>query len=204
MDIPMNADVSCTDGSCGKSIMVIYNPTTQEITHIVMKEKHHPYTERLVSEKLIESTTPDSIQLSCSKDELGKMDEFIEHEFVRTERSYKRYTPSLVMMWPYAYPSDDYYIDIKHERIPTGELAIQRGEQVQALDGRVGTVDEFLIDPDNGHATHIILREGHLWGEKDVSIPLTQVDHISDGTVYLALDKSSIEALPAIPIKRWF
>jgi hypothetical protein len=45
------------------------------------------------------------------------------------------------------------------------------------------------------------MREGHLWGQKDVSIPVSQIDHYQDNTVYLKLDKQSIEALPGIPIR---
>jgi hypothetical protein len=47
-----------------------------------------------------------------------------------------------------------------------------------------------------------MLREGHLWGQKDVTIPVNQIDHYLENTVYLKLDKHEIEALPAIPIRR--
>jgi sporulation protein YlmC with PRC-barrel domain len=73
---------------------------------------------------------------------------------------------------------------------------------VEATDGHAGRVDEFLVDPANGHITHLVLREGHLWGQKDVTIPVAQIDRIEDGAVYLKLDKESIGALPAIPIRR--
>jgi sporulation protein YlmC with PRC-barrel domain len=66
----------------------------------------------------------------------------------------------------------------------------------------VGRVDEFLVDPRNEHITHLIMREGHLWGQKDVSIPLSAIGHIEEDTVHLKLSKSEIEALPAIPIRR--
>jgi len=52
------------------------------------------------------------------------------------------------------------------------------------------------------HITHLVLREGHLWGEKDVTIPVSQIDHIEEGTVHLKLSKPDIEALPAIPVRR--
>ena len=46
------------------------------------------------------------------------------------------------------------------------------GASVEATDGQVGRVQEFVIDPQNNRVTHLVLHEGHLWGKKDVTIPL--------------------------------
>jgi hypothetical protein len=67
----------------------------------------------------------------------------------------------------------------------------------------VGRVDEFLIDPENDHITHLVMREGHLWGQKDVTIPISEIDRIEGDSVYLKLSKDEVEALPAIPMHRW-
>jgi sporulation protein YlmC with PRC-barrel domain len=63
-------------------------------------------------------------------------------------------------------------------------------------------VDEFLVDPGSGQITHLALREGHLWGRRDVTIPVSAIDRIEDDIVYLKLDKAAIAALPAIPVRR--
>jgi sporulation protein YlmC with PRC-barrel domain len=73
---------------------------------------------------------------------------------------------------------------------------------VEATDGHVGQVDEFLVDPTNEHITHLVLREGHLWGQKDVTIPVSQIDRIEQDVVYLKLDKHGIEKLPSVPVRR--
>ncbi len=203
MDIPIGATVSCIEGNCGESTVVILDPTSKKITHVVVKSNDFPHVDRLVPIDIIQDSTPDSILLDCTKEKLARMDEFSEHNFIRTERPYDGYRSNVTMLWPDVHPINIGYIDIKSEHIPPGELAIRRGEKVQATDGRVGVVDEFLIVPANGHATHIILQEGHLWGKKDVAIPISQVDHISESTVYLDLDKASIASLPTIPVKRW-
>jgi hypothetical protein len=41
-----------------------------------------------------------------------------------------------------------------------------------------------------------------LWGQKDVTIPVSEIERIKEDHVYLKLDKRSIEALPAIPKRR--
>ena len=65
-------------------------------------------------------------------------------------------------------------------------------------------VDEFLVDLADGHITHLVLREGHLWGQKDVTIPVSEIQRIEKDTVYLRLDKHDVEKLPGIPVKRWY
>ena len=66
----------------------------------------------------------------------------------------------------------------------------------------MGWVDEFLVDPEDGYITHLILREGHLWGQKDVTIPVSEIERIEENTVYLKLNKRDVGKLPAIPIRR--
>jgi hypothetical protein len=89
---------------------------------------------------------------------------------------------------------------IEHKRPPKGQPTIKRGSRVEATDGHVGKVDDLLVDPLGEHTPHLVLREGHLWGEKDVTIPVSEIDHIEENTVYLKLDKCSIEALPAVSV----
>jgi hypothetical protein len=46
------------------------------------------------------------------------------------------------------------------------------------------------------------MREGHLWGKKEVTIPVSAVDFADADTVYLKLDKKDVKALPAVSVKR--
>lgn len=199
MDIPINAEVYCADGLCGYSIYIILNPVTERVTHLVVKEKQFPHTERMVPVDLVMETTPNRIQLRCTERELTEMDPFIETEFIQTEMPEYESAPYPYQIWPYVTSET---IPLEHERIPAGELAVHRGTQVEATDGHVGRVDEFLVDPTNEHITHLVLREGHLWGQKDVTIPISQIERIEEETVYLKLDKHSLEALPTIPVHR--
>jgi uncharacterized membrane protein len=80
------------------------------------------------------------------------------------------------------------------------EIAI--GYKVEALDGYAGTVGELVLDPDGGEVTHFSLKEGHLWGQREVTLPLSTVDRVAGDTVYLKLDKQAIGQLPAIPVRR--
>jgi len=50
--------------------------------------------------------------------------------------------------------------------------------------------------------THLVLREGHLWGQKDVAIPVSEIERIGRETVHLKLDKRRVAALPALRLSR--
>ena len=202
MDIPVKAEVTCVDGVCGQSTYVIMNPITRQVTHLVVKEDRMPHTERLVPVDLVANTTHDLIQLRCTTDEVASLDPFTETEYVVERIPDVEYLEETYLVWPYHIPEIRTSIPITHQRIPHGELAVRRGARVEATDGHVGRVDEFLVDPVDTHITHLVLREGHLWGQKDVTIPVSHIDRIEEDTVYLKLDKHSIEALPAIPIRR--
>jgi sporulation protein YlmC with PRC-barrel domain len=89
---------------------------------------------------------------------------------------------------------------VKREAIPPGEVAVRRGARVEATDGHVGHLDEFLVDPATERVTHLVLREGHLWGQRDVTIPVSEIDRLEENTVHLKLDKEKIEGLAGVPI----
>jgi sporulation protein YlmC with PRC-barrel domain len=84
---------------------------------------------------------------------------------------------------------------IVQDVIPLGEADVDRGEPVHALDGEIGRVQGLLVDPDGHRVTHVLLQEGHLWGRKKVSIPVSAVTGVQNG-IWLSLTKKQVEDLP--------
>nr|WP_255603834.1 PRC-barrel domain-containing protein [Oscillochloris sp. ZM17-4] len=77
---------------------------------------------------------------------------------------------------------------------------MRRGDVVAATDGRVGRIEGFVVDPQGEQISHLLLREGHLWGTKDVSIPVASIKDIQAGVVHLKLRKDEVAALPTITV----
>lgn len=192
MDIPLNVKVSCLDGPCGHTTTLIIMPTNGEITHVVVGDGSYPETGYLVPIDRIAKSTPETMHLNCSLAELSKLPLFNHVEFVPSGLSGS-------MLWPHATPATG-FIMIEKENIPINELAVRRGASVEATDGHVGRVDEFLINPIDNTISHLVLRKNHLWDQKNITIPISQIDRFEENSVWLKLDKRSIEALPAIPI----
>ncbi len=210
MEIPLNAQVECTDGVCGRSVYVLINPVIDQVTDLVVRE-NSSHTEYIVPVDVVSKTIADTIQLRCSKEELEKMDPFIKTTFIEEkipDRNFGYggggYGMGFSYIKPYVTPDKTVQVPTEHQEIPPGELAVRRGTRVKATDGYVGHVDEFVVNPENCHITHLVMREGHLWGQKDVIIPLSAMGETREDTVFLKLDKHQIESLPTFPLhRRW-
>jgi uncharacterized protein YrrD len=202
MDIPINAKVFCQDEPCGHTQAVILNPVSDVVTHIVVKESKAPHTQRLVPIDMIDASLTDKVHLKCGETELNDLPVFFDVEYIQADVPHYMQAFDMYYLEPVVVPEKKMAVE-KHFHIPRNELAVNRGTSVYSADGYIiGKVDEFLIDQDGGHVTHLILREGHLWGQKDVFIPVGDIDKVKESRVRLKLDKDKIEKLPVIPIKR--
>jgi sporulation protein YlmC with PRC-barrel domain len=208
MEIPLNAQVECTDGVCGLSLAVIINPVIEQVTHLVVKGASSSDKEYIVPLYLVSAVLVDTIQLRCNKAELEKMDPFVRTAFIQVKvPNLVGYSGGLYGMGgpyylPYVKSETTVYEPVRSEQIPPGELTVRRGTRVKATDGYIGHVDEFVVNPENGRITHLVMREGHLWGKKDVIIPLSAMEKTDEETVFLNLDKRQVESLPTFPIHR--
>jgi sporulation protein YlmC with PRC-barrel domain len=207
MDIPLNVVVLCADGPGGRSSTIILNPISMEITHVVVKDNQEEY---LVPLDLITESTPTHIQLRCLVDELVTLERFVRMQFLGPEEIdlqgdlRRTAVESDANYWPYN-SLENGYVEMfgQVEQIPHHELAIHRGSHVEAANGPIGQVDEFIVNPTNNHITHLILRRGHLWGKKDITISVKEIDYIEQDSVHLKLNKDEVKALPTVAVRRY-
>ena len=199
MDLPIGAEVKCSGKLCGHISDLILNPVTDTVTHIVVRSVEAHHQEYVLPVRDIVDASVNCIHLPFSAEQFENMQHFIETDFLKVELP--TYLTGSYRVLPFVVPETK-VVTKEHEHIPPGELAIHRGAQVNALDQRVGQVNEFLVDPGTGKITHLILREGHLWGKKDVVIPLGLIDRIDGDAVYLKATKSALDKLPDIPVHR--
>ena len=206
MEIPLKAQVECTDGICGRSEYVLINPLTDQVTNLVVRETASPNTEYVVPVELVSATIADTIQLRCSKAKLEKMGKFVKTTYVEEKMPMMSpgYGGGLGTYYYMPFVTAEMTVQVPEEQlqIPPGELGMTRGTRVEATDGYIGHVDEFVVNPKNNRITHLVMREGHLWGQKDVIIPLSAMGETRADTVFLKLNKHQIESLPTFPVQR--
>jgi sporulation protein YlmC with PRC-barrel domain len=188
----IGANVSCTDGACGEVSRLIVDPAADTVTHLVVEPKHRRGHGRLIPVSLADTSTG-QIRLRCTRAEFEKLDS--AEETVRlpgdnpTTTFVGGYDPALTT-GRRRYVTED--------SVPLGEVEVLPGESVHATDGYIGQVRGFVIDPAS-QVTHVLLREGHPWGRKEVAIPVSAVTPVDD-EIQLSITKQQVQDLPPADI----
>jgi uncharacterized protein YrrD len=201
-EFKIGAHVDATDGRCGHLDRVVFDPVADVLTHLVVQPGHHDERARLVPVDLVASVEADLIRLNCTKERFEQLDYAEDIQFLPADTTAHGYGSSAAA-WPYyglglplGHHRDPMFID----RVPLGDVEIRRGDPVHARDGLIGAVQGLVIDPADHHVTHVILQEGHLWGRKQVAIPIGAAQR-TDEEIQVDLTKDEIEALPPVDLR---
>jgi uncharacterized protein YrrD len=203
MEIPISAKVSCAAGECGDVACLLVNPATKQVTHVVVKERGFLGQERIVPIEFVEESFPDKISLHLAPENLRHMENFNEIEYVSGKGTFDGQLVEQYFSQPFVIPDYDaedehYYTHV--ENIPPGELAIHTGAEVYAHDGLIGKVDGFLISAVDDKISHLVMREGHLWGRRHITIPVTAIERIDPDGIHLTLNKAAVGKQPSAPV----
>jgi sporulation protein YlmC with PRC-barrel domain len=205
----IGAEASCTDGACGAVSRVVVDPVARAVTHLVVEPSHRQGLGRLVPLDLVD-VTGGQVRLSCTMAEFSRLDPAEETQFVPGTSGYAAYGPAQVLAWPYyglggmgtggiGTAGGNVSQTVTYDTVPLGEVVVRRGEHVHATDGDIGHVKGLVIDPRSRHVTHVLLQEGHLWGRKEVAIPIGAVARVDDG-VRLRIARQDVQDLPPVDI----
>jgi len=195
----IGAGASCTDGPCGTLSRVVIDPVARELTHLIVGPKHPPHAARLVPIGLVASTA-DGIQLNCTLAEFSVLNPAEQTQFLEGTTEYPAYGPEQAVFWPHYGYRGTRGTEVTIDAIPPDELEVRRGDHVHATDGEIGRVQGLVIEPDSHHVTHVLLQEGHPWGRKEVTIPVSAVTKVDDH-IELNLTKQQVADLPPVDIE---
>lgn len=213
----IGATVSCIDGDCGEIRRVIVDPDADAVTHIVVEREHREAEGRLVPLGIVDATSG-AVRLRCTMAEFETLDRAEQTQFIEGTGGYAGYGPGQVRYLPYIGAGGGMGLGmaggmamgealgdsipprtIIRDTVPLGEVEIRRDEPVRATDGDIGKVQGLVIDPGSRRITHVLLQQGHLWGRKDVAIPISAVASTSDG-IQLTISKQDVQDLPPVDI----
>jgi sporulation protein YlmC with PRC-barrel domain len=201
----------------GELADVVIDPTTRSVTHLVVAPDSRLgiFGSRLIPIELASADEgTEEILLDRAIDDVRKLEPVEEVAYLRVG-SFPVEDPdwdmgvSDALALPYYglgepalsnYASD---VEITYDRIPKDEVEIRRSSLVTSSDEHdLGRVEAFILD-DGDHVTHLVLEHGHLWGRKDVTIPIGAVSKIETDRVTVGLTKDEVGELPAVHVKRW-
>jgi sporulation protein YlmC with PRC-barrel domain len=217
MRLELGKPIRCSDGAFGELADVIVDPTTKRVTHLVARPHKLDGVSRLVPIELADAGNEgdEGVTLSCTIDAATKLDSVQEQAYLRLGQvpvSDPDWDVGVqdVLAMPYyggefgAYAGDLDSYGVAYDRVPKGEVEIRRTSTVSSSDGEfLGEVDGFIVDTDE-HITHFVLEKGHLWGKREVTIPIGAVAKVETDTVTLQLSKQEVGELPSVRVHRWF
>jgi sporulation protein YlmC with PRC-barrel domain len=214
MQLRLGTHVRCAGEVVGQVGDVVIDPVARRLTHVVVET--HSNEARLVPARLVHDGEADGreLVLSCTKtefDELGsilefsyvQLDEFPESDGrsdvgVETVISMPLYGAEEFGDYPGEYGSS---IGLAYHRIPKGEAEVRRSSAVISSDGhQIGAACGFVLFEDR--VTHVVLERGHLWGTRDITIPIDAVEAIETDELTLSISKDEVSALPTVRVHR--
>jgi len=213
MQFPIGIEVHCGDGVCGELTRVVIDPVARKVTYLVVEPDGVVGGGRLVPLALVDEDGGDEVKLKCSLDDFGKLEPADETHFLPGINAGLDYPSEQAWSLPYyglgnlggfgmgtGAESLASAGVVVYERLPLGEIDLRRGEAVHASDGAIGKVQGVVVDPRDHHMTHVVLQEGHLWGKKQVVIPIDAIRDVKDG-IQLSLTKEQVKGLPEVDLE---
>ena len=212
MTFRLGVDASCTDGACGQVSRIIVNPVTREVTHLAVGPKHQYGLGRLVPVDLVDATTG-QIRLRCALAEFQALRPAQETEsgpdLDPTGHGHPGNVPDKVrwafvdggvIMQPGARGEPEAPQQVTVDYVPEGAVEVHRELTVCATDDDIGQVQGLVVERGGHHVTHVLLREGHMRGRKEVAIPIGAVTKIGTLLIHLSLTRHQVKDLPPVDI----
>jgi hypothetical protein len=201
--IEIGSDAVCSDGFRGEVSSVVIDPAGRTVTHLVVEPKGRSGLARLVALGQADVAASE-IRLRCTEEQFK--------DLPAAEETLAEFVPGqpdpIQLLDPGwrdagtgpAVAGSTIYPPIREKEtvdlVPPGEVEEHRGDHVHATDGDIGQVRAIRVDPGSAVITHVLLREGHLLGRKDVAIPASQIAGFDHG-IRLRLTRQQVQDLPS-------
>lgn len=190
-EFTVGAKATCSDGSCGEVSRLIIDPAAGTVTHLVVTPEHHREAGRLVPVDLVDITGGE-VSVRCTLAEFGRLEHAAERKLVTGMEGVGG-----GLVGTGFDPGSGQPRMVIEDVVPVDESDVGPGEAVHAVDGEIGRIQGFLVDPNDRRATHLLLKEGHFWGRKEVAIPISAVTGY-DGGIRLNITKKQVAELPPV------
>jgi hypothetical protein len=207
----IGADASCSDGDCGHLSRIIVNPADWQVTHLVVEPKFGNGAARFVPVGLADATKG-QLRLRCTRAEFHGLPPAQETETVTeldpTGHRDPTINPNFLPMsagavWQFGErgPSQPRAPqEVTVDSVPSGEVDIRHELVVCATDGELGQVQGLVVEPGGGYGTHVLLQGAHMWGRKEVAIPIGAVTKIGTLLLHLNLTRHQVRELPPVDV----
>lgn len=191
----------------------VLDPTTKEVTHIVVQKGWLFSEDKVVPVKMVSSATDEKVVLEKNVTDLEDLPPFEETHFVELNEAetktgeyptyqyapaYYWYPPSGYIGYPayglgyYSWPPVETTRHIPEDTVPLEEGS----DVISADDEHVGDVERIFVDPDSNKTTHFLISQGLLFKDRKL-VPVNWVKSVEEDKVHLAVSAQLLERLPS-------
>ena len=214
MRLDLGSPVRCDDGDVGELVDVVLEPASKRVTHLVVSPHGRPDDARLVPIALLRRGARErGVQLDGSLADVEALEAVHESAYLQVGEEPLpddgKWEPGIEQVGPLPFLAADSvtgglgpplevdpHVVVSYDRVPKGEVEIRRKSLVISADGHgVGHVDGLVIDDADGQLTGVVLEHGHLWGKREVTIPIADVAGVRTDEIVLGLTKQQVGAL---------
>ena len=191
-----NARVYTADGQkVGRITRVVLNPTTKQITHLVVRLGKFITVDKLIPLLMFRSATSDRVTLCGNVGNLDTLPDFSEAEVPQQELvsvpvpldgELVAYQLTIVPANSARYGTGT---------IPQNTIALKEGALVVGEGETIGNVESLVVNPKTNCATHAVIgRNAGSKGRKPV--PMSWLQIIDENEVHLSVTPEIFERLP--------
>jgi sporulation protein YlmC with PRC-barrel domain len=207
MSVQLGAHVRTRDGKDVGSIeRLIVEPASGEVKAAVIRKGFILTEDIQIPRSALQEGGEGEARLSYTADEVKELPRFHQADYTAPPAEYVSPFgyPSAALLWPVDYvlpvptaptvPPAESDEALRQRGVNLDDVVIAQGSDVIARDGeKVGEIHSITFDPPTGRPTKFVIRRGFLFTE-DVELPAEAIEHVTDGVVYLQLDKEQIKS----------
>ena len=216
VELKEGTPVVTADGKeVGKINRFVLDPSTNEVTHIVVQKGWLLTEDKVVPFDMVNSTVEDKMVLSEDADDFDQLPPFEETHYVRVSDEqirmvrtddtpdyqnapvYYWYPPHGYIGFPayglghYAWPRTE-----TQQNIPGNTVPLKEGTNVISADGEhVGDVERLFVEPDSNQVTHFLISQGLLFKNHKL-VPANWIRSAAEDEVRLTVSSQLLENLP--------
>jgi uncharacterized protein YrrD len=208
MNLALGTTVRCSDGAARELADIVVDAPGRRVTHLVVQPKRQHEEARLVSLELVGEDANGGVSLFCTAETLDGLERVREYAYLPAgqqpdENPQWDVGVEDVLVVPSVEPLDmaepelDPNVNLMYDRVPKGEVELRVSSSVYSKDEhRVGSVNGVVVGED-GMITELTLQRGHLWWQREISVPVDAIASLENDVATLGVEKSELKRFPS-------
>lgn len=195
MELPLSADVYCTNGAYGRLVALLSRDDEPRITHVIVASGSQADQRRVVPLEHVAGADDKGVHLNVSSDQMITMTTATQMTDIYEPMPQPALDPTLSRAYEHVdHPKIEHAIQ---DLIPPGTVIVDDKTDVSARGGAVGKLSRVVVADGSGQIEAVVVHESLLHGGKSVSFPATAIDHMNGPTVLLTVSKDELAAQAA-------